>query len=123
MWFFCCVPFFSKPSLTPFTPVSPSLAITEKPEKVVANIANICDVVSAAPEEPVEYEVLCVVPTELLNISNPLVKKEFKKFCIENNLCMRCSYLNPTKAVSLIPTGLVFECPYCDSDEELSPPA
>ena len=60
-------------------------------------------------------EVLCI-PPELMNIRNPQIKADLKKFCMDNNLCVACSYANPGKPTVLLFNGILYECPNCDSD-------
>jgi hypothetical protein len=58
------------------------------------------------------------IPDALMDIRNPSIKAELKKFCRENNLCIACSYLNPEKPTFLVYNGILYECPHCDSDIE-----
>ena len=41
--------------------------------------------------------------------------QHLKMFCKKNNLCVRCTYENPTKPTVLSDDGLL--CPVCDYDE------
>ena len=61
-----------------------------------------------------------IIPDALLNITNPMIKSQLKKFCKENNLCVACSYINPKHPTVLVLNQLVYECPNCDFDIEYS---
>jgi hypothetical protein len=58
------------------------------------------------------------IPDALLNLANPAIKAQFKKFCRDNNLCVGCSYANPDSPTVLVYNGVLYECPSCDSDVE-----
>ena len=94
--FSSCIPFFKKNSMKstpkPLTSVPPSTDVIESPKLIVR------------------------IPADLLDLTNPVNKQKFKKFCTDNRLCMRCSHQNPTKPVVLSVDGLT--CPYCDSDDD-----
>ncbi len=60
------------------------------------------------------------IPDALMNILNPRIKIQLKKFCRDNNLCVACSYANPDNPTILILNQLVYECPNCDSDVEFT---
>ena len=64
----------------------------------------------------IESPKIVSIPADLLDLTTPHTKQKFKKFCTDNRLCMRCSYQNPKKPVTLSEDGLT--CPYCDSDED-----
>lgn len=52
------------------------------------------------------------VPKELLFLKHPHTKALFKQFCKEQNLCVRCTFMNPENPMRLSENGL--DCPYCD---------
>jgi hypothetical protein len=52
------------------------------------------------------------VPKELLSLKYPQTKAVFKQFCKEQNLCVRCTFMNPANPMRLSQDGL--DCPYCD---------
>jgi len=54
------------------------------------------------------------VPKELLFLKDPQTKERFKQFCKEQNLCVRCTFMNPTNPMRLSENGL--DCPYCDDE-------
>lgn len=58
------------------------------------------------------------IPDALLNLANPTIKAQFKKFCSDNTLCVGCSYANPESPTVLVYNGVLYECPSCDSDVE-----
>ena len=59
------------------------------------------------------------VPKELLSLKHPHTKALFKQFCKEQNLCVRCTFMNPTNPMRLSENGL--DCPYCDDQVGGSP--
>lgn len=63
-------------------------------------------VTAKAPSKP--------VPKELLFLKHPHIKALFKQFCKEQNLCVRCTIMNPTNPTRLSQDGL--DCPYCDDN-------
>jgi len=60
------------------------------------------------------------VPKELLSLKHPHTKALFKQFCKEQNLCVRCTFMNPENPMRLSEDGL--DCPYCD-DEGVDDPS
>ena len=59
------------------------------------------------------------VPKELLFLKHPHTKALFKQFCKEQNLCVRCTFMNPENPMRLSENGL--DCPYCDDQVGDSP--
>ena len=70
-------------------------------------------VIAKAPSKP--------VPKELLSLKHPHTKERFKQFCKEQNLCVRCTFMNPTNPMLLSQDGL--DCPYCDEGGDPLPPS
>lgn len=59
------------------------------------------------------------VPKELLFLKDPQTKERFKQFCKKQNLCVRCTFMNPENPMRLSEDGLY--CPYCDDQVGGSP--
>lgn len=116
--FSSCFPFWSKhcgisTTVTPASEISCNdviISTTPTPSNTSLTVAILTQECSD-PQPP-----SIIIPKELLKISNLLIKAEFKKFCNEHNLCMRCSYFNPNNPTVLIFNGILYECPNCDSD-------
>jgi hypothetical protein len=117
-FFSSCFPFFSKKcgistTVIPSSEVSYNDVIVSI-QPTPSNKELTSSVVTQECVDPQPPSI--IIPKELLNISNLIVKAKFKKFCYDNNLCMRCSYSNPNNPTILIFNGILYECPNCDSD-------
>jgi hypothetical protein len=112
MSFLGCLPFFKKTVRQAQEDPKPP-----QPEPKPLQIREV-DPQPLTEDPPIAEGTPLIIPRGLLNILNPSVKEELKKFCKKNNLCIACSYPNPNNPTVLVFNGLVYECPHCDSDAE-----
>ena len=110
--FFGCIPSLKKSTV-------PQPKAQETPACPVQEM-QIRELVHPTLEDPTTLveDTRIVIPRRLLNILNPSVKEELKKFCKAHNLCIACSYPSPNNPTFLVFNGILYECPHCDSDVE-----
>ena len=110
---FSCLPFLYKPkgkaakALTAVVTIEP---VDEDPKNTFVEVPQILRI----REIPNTLR----IPDALMDIRNPSIKAQLKKFCRENNLCIACSFASPEKPTFLVYNGILYECPHCDSDIE-----